>query len=151
MEQQAISLDTTVQLAKISRRTLWRRLNDGLIGRCGTDARGRALLALADVVPLLSIQLEKSGDMDLLIAADQGDSAAQNEMGILCLEQEQLHIARYWFELAAEGGHADAMHYLSRLYLGELGHSGGGGGWLRLWKIVTRPFFGCPRQRCMVM
>lgn len=126
MTEQAISLDTVVQLATVSRRTLWRRVQEGQIGRCGTDERGRALLALKDVAALLAIRLEEEGDADLLMAADQGDGEAQNELGILCLEQNEPMLALHWFNLAAEHEHSDAMHYLCRLYAAGIKDSGGG-------------------------
>ncbi len=126
MTQPAISLDSAVLLATVSRRTLWRRVQDGQIGRSGTDERGRALLALADLGPLLCIRLDDEGDASLLVEADRGSAVAQNELGILCLEQAQGPVALHWFKLAAEQGHSDAMHHLSRLYLHGIEHSGGG-------------------------
>lgn len=52
----------------------------------------------------------------LLVAADRGDSEAQNDLALLCLEQQRADVAVYWFNLAAPQGDADAMHHLSRLY-----------------------------------
>lgn len=117
MKQQAISLDTAVELATVSRRTLWRRVQEGKLARAGADERGRALLVLQDVQPLLSIRLNDAADEKILLAADQGDSNAQNELGILCLEQQLPGPAIHWFEQAAEQGNADAMHHLGGLYL----------------------------------
>lgn len=126
MKQQAISLDTAVELATVSRRTLWRRVQEGKLARAGADERGRALLVLRDVQPFLSIQLTNAADEKVLLAADQGDSNAQNELGILCLEQQLPTPALHWFEQAAEQGNADAMHHLGRLYLQGFESSGGG-------------------------
>lgn len=128
MTQPAISLDSAVLLATVSRRTLWRRVQDGQIGRCGVDERGRALLILADLEPLLCIRLESKEDAGLLVDADRGSARAQNELGILCLEQKQAPVAVDWFKLAAEQDHSDAMHHLSRLYLHGVENSGGGAG-----------------------
>lgn len=128
MKQQAISLDTAVELATVSRRTLWRRVQEGKVGRAGSDARGRALLVLDDLRALLAIRLEDEADAGLLVDADQGSSEAQNELGILCLEQSQPLLAVYWFNQAAEQGHADAMYHLSRLYLHGFDQLWGGGG-----------------------
>lgn len=125
MTQQLISLDTAVQLATVSRRTLWRRVQEGQVARSGSDERGRALLVLADVVPLLSIRLEE-GDAELLVAADGGCAEAQNELAILCLEQDLPMLALHWFNLAAEQDHSDAMHHLGRLYAAGIKDSGGG-------------------------
>ncbi len=126
MKQQAISLDTAVELATVSRRTLWRRVQEGKVGRAGLDVRGRALLVLDDLRALLAIRLEDEADARLLVDADQGSSEAQNELGILCLEQSQPLLAVYWFNQAAEQGHADAMYHLSRLYLHGFDQLGGG-------------------------
>lgn len=126
MTQPAISLDSAVLLATVSRRTLWRRVQDGQVGRCGTDERGRALLALDDLEPLLCIRLAHAGDAALLIEADRGVAEAQNGLGIFCLEQGQAAVALHWFKLAAEQEHADAMHHLSRLYLHGVEQAGEG-------------------------
>ena len=52
----------------------------------------------------------------LLLEADRGDSEAQGDVALLCPQQDRADIAFYWFNLAAQQGHADAMHYLSELY-----------------------------------
>ena len=54
-----ISLDAAVAITGISRSTLWRRVTDGRIGKGGKDARSRALLVLADVLPLAEVPLGK--------------------------------------------------------------------------------------------
>lgn len=147
MKQQAISLDTAVELATVSRRTLWRRVQEGKVGRAGLDVRGRALLVLDDLRALLAIRLEDEADARLLVDADQGSSEAQNELGILCLEQSQPLLAVYWFNQAAEQGHADAMYHLSRLYLHGFDQLGG----LAWRKTPARPLFGCLKRRCRGM
>lgn len=76
---------------------------------------------------MLSIDLVTDEGRELLLDADQGNANAQNELGIVCLEQEKPQIALHWFGLAAEQGCADAMHYLSKLYLGDFEYSGEAG------------------------
>lgn len=110
-----ISVDTAVVVAGVSKRTLWRWLGSGVIEHRGMDERGRAMLAYADIKPKLCVTFEDE-DIDLLVQADQGCSDAQNELGILCLEQDRADLALYWFNLAADQGHADAMHFLSKMY-----------------------------------
>lgn len=73
------------------------------------------MLAYADIKPKLCIAFADE-DIDLLVAADQGGSDAQHDLGILCLEQDRADLALYWFNLAADQGHADAMHFLSKMY-----------------------------------
>lgn len=77
-----ISLDTAVAITGISRSTLWRRVTDGSIGRCGKDSRNRAMLALADVLPLVTVPLDEE-DARMLVRADAGDAAAQSDVGAL--------------------------------------------------------------------
>ena len=110
-----ISVDTAVVVAGVSKRTLWRWLGSGVIEHRGMDERGRAMLAYADIKPKLCIAFADE-DIGLLVAADQGGSDAQHDLGILCLEQDRADIALHWFNLAAEQGHADAMHFLSEMY-----------------------------------
>lgn len=60
-------------------------------------------------------------DLSLLVGADRGDCAAQNELALLFMEQGRADIAFHWFLQAAQQQHADAMHYLSSLYEQGLG------------------------------
>lgn len=112
-----ISVDTAAVLTGMTKRTLWRWLGDGTVRHQGTDARGRTLLDIDDIRHRLCISLDQAADLQLVAAADQGDGEAQNELGILCLEQQHPSLALHWFQLAAEQEHADAMHFLSTLYL----------------------------------
>ncbi len=110
-----ISVDTAAVVAGVTKRTVWRWLGSDVIEHRGMDERGRAMLAYAGIKPKLCITFEDE-DIDLLVEADQGGSDAQNDLGILCLEQGRADIALYWFNLAADQGHADAMHFLSEMY-----------------------------------
>lgn len=116
----AISLDTAMVVTGISKRTLWRRLTDGVIARMANDARGRAMLAVEDLLPLLRVPIEPEG-CELLIRADRGDVHAQNDLALLFLEADQPAIALHWLSVAAESGQpdvsADAMHNLALLYI----------------------------------
>ena len=121
-----VSIDTAALMMDLSKRTLWRRLSAGTLQRHSMDERGRVMLALADIAELFCVQLsdEPAGggnDRALLIEADKGDSAAQNDVALLLLEQNRPDIALQWFLLAAQQQHADAMHYLSELYQQGLG------------------------------
>ncbi len=57
----AVSLDTAAVVTDTSKRTLWRRVSDGSIARCGTDERGRTLLALDDLEGKLSVPFQLGG------------------------------------------------------------------------------------------
>ena len=111
-----ISVDTAVVVTGVTKRTLWRWLGSGVIEHRGMDQRGRTMLAYADIKPKLCMSFAEDEDIQLLVEADQGYRDAQNDLGILCLEQERADIALHWLNLAAEQGHADAMHFLSNMY-----------------------------------
>ncbi|MFT3777080.1 MAG: hypothetical protein QM772_02185 [Ottowia sp.] len=122
-----ISLDAAVALTGISRSTLWRRVTDGRIGKGGKDARGRATLALADVLPLVSVPLGPE-DVQVLLQADAGAAEAQADLGALCYVAGAEKAALYWLNEAAAQGHADAMHWLGIAHYAGSGGGGGGGG-----------------------
>ena len=111
-----ISVDTAVVVTGVTKRTLWRWLGSGVIEHRGMDQRGKTMLAYADIKPKLCLSFAEDEDIELLVEADQGCRDAQNDLGILCLEQERADIALHWLNLAAEQGHADAMHFLSNMY-----------------------------------
>jgi len=116
----AISLDTAILVTGISKRTLWRRIGDGNISRLENDIRGRAMLALADLVPMLCVSVDPE-DYELLAAADAGDPDAQNDLGQLFLDANRPDIALHWIQLAVDQGHADAIHHLSKMYIRGVG------------------------------
>ncbi len=116
----AISLDMATIVTGVSRRTLWRRLDDGKISRQRNDARGRAMLTLDDIAPMLCIPIGLE-NYELLVGADRGDADAQNDLAQLFLEFDRPDIAAHWFQLAAGQQHADAMHNMSALYLKGIG------------------------------
>ena len=117
-----ISLDAAVAITGISRSTLWRRVTDGRIGKGGKDARSRALLVLADVLPLAEVPLGKD-DLPVLLHADAGASEAQADMGALFYVAGAEKAALYWLNEAAAQGHADAMQWLG---IAHYAASGGG-------------------------
>lgn len=110
-----ISLDAAVALTGMSRSTLWRRVTDGTFAKGEKDARGRATLALTDVLALLreATGLTFAGDdVALLLQADAGDAAAQADLGALLAVGGAEKPALYWLHEAAEQGNADAMQWL---------------------------------------
>lgn len=121
-----ITIDTAALLMKVSKRTLWRHLSEGKLSQQPKDAEGRAMILIEEIAGQLAIELmpcstsqpasPDDDDYVLLALADEGDSDAQNDFALLCLEQGQLEFALHYFRLAAEQNHADAMHYLSALY-----------------------------------
>lgn len=116
----AISLDTAALITDVSKRTLWRRLDDGQISRQENDSRGRAMLTLADLVPMLCVPIEPE-DYELLVDADAGNADAQNDLAQLFLDANRPDIAIHWMQLAVEQEHPDAIHNLAILYMKGVG------------------------------
>lgn len=110
-----ISLDASVAMTGISRSTLWRRVTDGSISTGEKDARGRATLALTEVLALAQLAL---GDEDVatLLRADAGEADAQADVGALCQVAGAYRAALYWLGEAAAQNHADAMQWLATAY-----------------------------------
>lgn len=116
----AISIDSTIILTGISKRTLWRRLADGQLARQGNDERGRTMISLRDLIALLLVPIDPS-DYELLINADTGHADAQNDLAQLFLDADRPDIALHWLKLAVEQNHADAMHSLATLHIKGIG------------------------------
>lgn len=108
-----ISLQTASALTGRSERTLWRRVSDRSLLRGPDDLRGRAMLDLESVAPMLLVHLT-SEDLGVLQLADAGDAVAQNDIALLFLEAGRAESAKYLFEMVAKQGHPDAMHWLGR-------------------------------------
>ena len=130
-----ISLNTAAVLTGRSIRTWQRRIEDGLVPRLGEE-RGRALVGLDAVQPALALRLDDA-ELDLLVRADQGDAAAQAEVGALfalaALREADGAApglsgnavpALHFLARAAEQGQADAMHWLGLLHAAGLGEAG---------------------------
>lgn len=116
----AISLDTATLVTSVSKRTLWRRLDDGQITRQENDSRGRAMLTLTDLVPMLCVPID-SEDYELLADADAGNADAQNDLAQLFLDANRPDIALHWIQLAVDQEHADAIHNLAMLHIKGIG------------------------------
>ena len=116
----AISLDTAALITDVRKRTLWRRLDDGQISRQENDSRGRAMLTLADLVPMLCVPIEPE-DYELLADADAGNADAQNDLAQLFLDANRSDIATHWIQLAVDKEHPDAIHNLAMLYIKGIG------------------------------
>ncbi|ODS90790.1 MAG: hypothetical protein ABS45_14110 [Comamonas sp. SCN 65-56] len=129
-----LHVNTVAALTGRSVRTWQRRMEQGLVVR---QADGRAL------VPWTALQAELVAplapqDAPLLARADQGEAAAQAQMGALlalaALDalgaapggdggngcSSCVVAARYFLEQAAQQGEADAMHWLALLHAAGL-------------------------------
>lgn len=112
----AISIQAVIAMTGRSQRTWWRRIEDGTVRKLKPDARGRARIALQDVLELIGCGVP-SEDIALLVQADAGDAEAQADIGEMFISTGRPDAGRYWLELAAEQGHPNAMQCLARCYL----------------------------------
>jgi TPR repeat protein len=110
-----ISLDTSIAVTGLSKRTLWRRVADGRLRKVAEDARGRTLLDFPDVLKLIGTRLSAE-DAERLRAADAGDPEAQADIGAVFHEAGRPEVAVYFWKLAADAGNADAMQMLGRAH-----------------------------------
>ncbi|CAM5795216.1 hypothetical protein ACFOHU_11120 [Ottowia pentelensis] len=111
----SISLDAVAALTGIGRSTLWRKLADGALAKGEKDARGRATVALADVLGLIGEGTRvafSDADLAVLLQADAGDAQAQADIGALLQVHGGREAALYWLQAAAEQGSAEAMQWL---------------------------------------
>ena len=114
----SISLDAVAALTGIGRSTLWRKLADGALAKGEKDARGRATLALSDVLGLICDSTGvpfNDDDVAVLLQADAGDAEAQADIGALLYVHAPgggREAALYWLRAAAEQGSAEAMQWL---------------------------------------
>ena len=135
-----ISLNTAAVLTGRSLRTWQRRIEEGLVPRLGD---GRALVPFDAVAPELALTLTPE-DVDVLVRADQGDAAAQADVGALfalaALDEARgqagsrpaslargggsIMPALHFLMQAAEQGEADAMHWLGVLHAAGLAGDG---------------------------
>ena len=124
-----LSLDAAVALTGISRSTLWRRVTDGALAKGDKDARGRATLALADVLELLRdaglADALGTDDLPVLLRADAGDAEAQADVGALLYLAGAERAALYWLNEAALQGSAEAIQWLGTAHAGRASAGGG--------------------------
>ncbi|MDD2881992.1 MAG: hypothetical protein PHQ58_16310 [Rhodoferax sp.] len=115
-----VSIETAVAVTDRSRSTWWRHLSEGKVTRVTDDARGRAMLAWADVAPEISVPMD-ADELALVLRADAGESEAQNELGQIFLHADKFKLALYWLRLAAGKNNADAMQWLAHCYVSGKG------------------------------
>lgn len=146
-----ISLNTAAVLTGRSTRTWQRRIEEGQVPRLG-DGRG-ALVPFSAVRPALVVDLTEE-DVQMLVRADQGDAAAQADVGALfalaALDEAQAQAgsrpaplargagtqvvpALHFLTQAAQQGQADAMHWLGLLHAAGLGEPGDDNALALMW------------------
>ncbi len=115
-----ISLDTACAITEISKNTWWRRIAKGDYTRVANDPRGRTLLLWAELAPYICVCLEPQ-DKEFILLADAGEPQAQDDVGQLFLAADKPKSAVYWFQLAAQKSHPDAMQWLGHCYVNGQG------------------------------
>ena len=117
----AFSLGAVMSMTGWSERTVWRRLSAGSILRADQPSSGsRVMVSWHSVEPHVRLTLDRD-NRALLGRADAGDIESQNDIALVFMEHGMPVGAAYWLQQAARGGHADAMHWLGRCYLGGEG------------------------------
>jgi TPR repeat protein len=107
----AISLEAAAIITERSRRTWQRRLADGGVDRVSEDSRGRSMLHLIDVLPLVCVPLSLE-EQQILLLADDGSASAQCDIGQVFDLNGKHEIAVYWWEQASAQGDSNAMQCL---------------------------------------
>ena len=115
-----ISVESVIAITGLSRRTWWRRISEGEVTKVANDARGRAMVLWAEIVPHISIPLQAE-DLAFVLRADTGDAAAQNDIGQLFSIAGKHKAAFYWLQQAAQQNNADAMQWLGHCYISGAG------------------------------
>jgi hypothetical protein len=107
-----------------SERTVRRWCDDGTLRLVGSDAAGRALVSLEQVLDMLDM-LDPTAARErwsrLVLDADSGDADALACLGTELLQQGLTAGAVSLLTEAAQQQHADAMHWLSHCHLHGLG------------------------------
>ncbi len=116
MSVNVISVEAAIAITERSRSTWWRRIAKGEITRVADDARGRAMLLWSEVAPQICVPMEPV-DLAVVLRADAGDAAAQNDIGQFFSIAGKHKIALYWLQQAAQQEDPDAMQWLGRCYI----------------------------------
>ncbi|MGI4848460.1 MAG: hypothetical protein ACRYGK_10060 [Janthinobacterium lividum] len=118
VQQSAGEIEIDLRLAGLltgkTSKTMQRWCLEGVLPSRVVDQRGKRLVAVSAVLPHTPLN-EEDGALVALAAA--GDAEAFDELGVLYLEAGLPELAYEWFSLAAKAGHADAMHWLSKIHI----------------------------------
>ena len=121
-----IKLNTAIAVTGLSKRTLWRRIADGVLrtdsksGGENEPSAAQTRVALDDTLALAPLR-PSDDDRTLILQADAGVAEAQCDLGLLLLAQGRPADALAWLERAAQQGHVEGMHWLGRCHLAGQG------------------------------
>lgn len=74
------------------------------------------MVSLESIRPLITTSIRED-EVELFLAADDGDAIAQTDLALFFLAQDNTKNAIYWLEMAVRQEYANAMHYLGHCYL----------------------------------
>lgn len=115
-----VSAHTVACLADASHRTILRKIERGELHKATNDGKGRAMLHEHEIRVLCDPTIPDA-DWELVLKADRGEPAAQNDLALFYLERQRHTQALYWLELAAAQNHPDALHWLGRMHIDGMG------------------------------
>jgi len=113
--QSTISVKSYANLCDVSERTIRRYIANHSLDYRSDNGSNRTLIALEELTHNSPISLN-SEKKQLILQADTGDAAAQNDVALLLLDSKKPHLAIYWLTLAAKQNHPDAMQHLGDCY-----------------------------------
>ena len=111
-----VSLVTAAAITTVSKRTWWRRIEQGKVKSCATKPSVQARLLLSDVLADVSISVTPN-DIDRILCADAGDADAQNDVGQMFLVAGNPKAALYWFQKSANQENPQSMQCLGQCYI----------------------------------
>ncbi|WP_148039452.1 tetratricopeptide repeat protein [Acidithiobacillus sulfuriphilus] len=120
MEGVMLSARTAARLAGRTCRTLQRWCEEGALPSVAVNGKGKRMIPVDALAPLLPLPLD-DGLRTLLGRVEGGDGEAALALGLMLMEAGKGAPALAWFQAAAEGGNADAMHWLYQAYFQGLG------------------------------
>ncbi len=110
-----VGIQTASMLTGKTERTIRRWHDDGTIASAKDHATNRVIIPMDEIAPHIPAQWDKDRSL-MAVRADQGNAEAMNEVALYFMTEDQYELAFPWFHLAAEKGHPDAQHWLSKCY-----------------------------------
>jgi TPR repeat protein len=111
----AICLKTAAAVTGLTKRTLWRYIENGKLNTEKQESGVKTLVDFDGVLRIAKLELP-ADDYAMMLDADAGALAAECEFGLWLLENGRDTLAVEWLQRAAQGGVADAMQWLGKLY-----------------------------------
>ena len=111
-----VSLNMAAAITGVSKRTLWRRIAEGVVQAYAGGAGEKTLVDVAELRQAACIPLTDE-DVALIFAADNNRAEAQCELGLMFLAAGRSDEALVWLRQAADKYYGEAMYWVARLQL----------------------------------